>query len=60
MSLEASPRRSKIVGELHVDGRYLKDEQGNIVNLHGIAQTYSPWFNRVNDQYLWNNYDVDG
>ena len=60
ISLEALPRRSRIVGELHVDGRYLKDEQGNIVNLHGIAQTYSPWFNRVNDQYLWNNYDVDG
>ena len=53
ISLEAVVRRSRIVGELHVDGRYLKDEQGNIVNLHGIAQTYSPWFNRVNDQYLW-------
>ena len=46
--------------DLHVDGRYLKDGSGNIVNLHGMAQTYSPWFNRVNDQYLWNNYDVAG
>ena len=32
----------KIVGELHVDGRYLKDAEGNVVNLHGMAQTYSP------------------
>lgn len=30
---------------LHVEGRYLKDTHGNIVNLHGFAQTYSPWFN---------------
>ena len=31
---------------LHVDGRYFKDPSGNIVNLHGFAQTYSPWFNQ--------------
>ncbi len=53
-------RTGKITGELHVDGRYLKDAEGNIVNLHGIAQTYSPWFNRVNDQYLWTDKDVAG
>lgn len=40
---------------LHVDGRYLKNEAGEIVNLHGFAQTYSPFFN--NDS--WSNYDVD-
>ncbi len=33
------PHLSKVVGTLHVDGRFLKDEAGNIVNLHGIAQT---------------------
>ena len=42
--------------KLHVDGRYFKDEQGNIVNLHGFAQTYSPWFNEQGTK--WTNYDV--
>ncbi len=41
---------------LHVDGRYFKDEQGNIVNLHGFAQTYSPWFNEQGSQ--WSNYNA--
>ena len=41
--------------ELNVVGRYLKDAQGNIVNLHGFGQTYSPFFNNN----AWNNYDVD-
>ena len=41
--------------QLHVDGRYLKDGEGNIVNLHGFAQTYSPYFN----ESAWGNYDVD-
>jgi len=43
---------------LHVDGRYLKDTHGNIVNLHGFAQTYSPWFNEQGK--YWTNYDVNG
>ncbi|MDH6314073.1 beta-xylosidase [Parabacteroides sp. PFB2-10] len=43
---------------LHVEGRYLKDPHGNTVNLHGFAQTYSPYFNE-RGQY-WNNYDVAG
>ena len=42
--------------ELNVVGRYLKDSQGNIVNLHGFGQTYSPFFNNN----AWNNYDVEG
>lgn len=42
--------------ELNVVGRYLKDAQGNIVNLHGFGQTYSPFFN----DFAWNNYDVEG
>ena len=41
---------------LHVDGRYFKDNNGNIVNLHGFAQTYSPWFNEQGTK--WSNYDV--
>jgi beta-xylosidase len=43
---------------LHVEGRYLKDPHGNIVNLHGFAQTYSPWFNEQGK--YWSNYNVAG
>lgn len=42
--------------KLHVEGRYFKDDAGNIVNLHGYAQTFSPWFNEMGTK--WNNYDV--
>lgn len=41
---------------LNVVGRFLKDDKGNIVNLHGFAQTYSPFFN----DGKWNNFDVSG
>lgn len=41
---------------LHVEGRWLMDENGNKVNLHGFGQTYSPWFNEQGRK--WNNYDV--
>ncbi len=44
--------------ELHVEGRYLKDSHGHIVNLHGYAQTFSPWFNERGTK--WNYYDVEG
>ncbi len=44
--------------KLHVEGRFLKDPHGNVVNLHGFAQTYSPWFNERGTQ--WTNYDVNG
>lgn len=44
--------------ELHVEGRYLKDSHGHIVNLHGFAQTFSPWFNEQGSK--WSNYDVQG
>ncbi len=43
---------------LHVEGRYLKDPHGNIINLHGFAQTYSPWFNERGA--YWDNYNVAG
>lgn len=42
--------------KLTVDGRFLKNENNEIINLHGFAQTYSPFFN----QNAWNNYDVQG
>lgn len=44
--------------KLHVAGRYLKNEKGEIINLHGFAQTYSPWFNEKGSK--WNNYDIAG
>ncbi|MDE6741211.1 MAG: glycoside hydrolase family 5 protein [Muribaculaceae bacterium] len=42
--------------KLHVEGRWLMDEEGNKVNLHGFGQTYSPWFNEMGSK--WNNYNV--
>lgn len=42
--------------KLHVDGRWLVDENGNHVNLHGFGQTYSPWFNEQGSK--WNNYNI--
>ena len=39
---------------LRVEGRYLKNEKGEIINLHGFTQTYSPFFNNN----AWGNYDV--
>ncbi|ADQ79803.1 glycoside hydrolase family 5 [Paludibacter propionicigenes WB4] len=44
--------------QLHVEGRNLKDPNGNTVILHGFAQTYSPFFNEVGK--YWSNYDVNG
>lgn len=41
---------------LHVDGRFLVNEQGRRVIMHGFAQTFSPWFNEQGTK--WNNYDV--
>jgi len=43
--------------KLRVEGRYLKDSHGHIVNLHGFGQTYSPWFNEQNTK--WSNYNVN-
>lgn len=55
LTMEAWPGMD--MPELHVEGRYLKNADGNIVNLHGFGQTYSPWFNEQGSK--WNNYDVD-
>lgn len=42
--------------DLHVDGKYLKDPNGNIVNLHGVMDTPSMWFN--SDR--WTSWDIGG
>lgn len=39
---------------LRVDGKYLKNDAGKVVNLHGFTQTYSPFFNNN----AWGNHDV--
>jgi len=43
---------------LHVEGRWLCDEDGNHVNLHGFGQTYSPWFNEQGNGWGW-GYNVE-
>ena len=45
-----------VLPTLSVVGRYLKNEKGEIINLHGFTQTYGPFFNNN----AWNNYDVQG
>ena len=43
---------------LHVEGPFLVNAEGERVNLHGFAQTFSPWFNERGTK--WTNYDVNG
>ena len=43
--------------DLHVDGKWLKDENGNKVVLHGVMDTPSAWFN--NGRWGW-DYDANG
>ncbi|MCD8302252.1 MAG: glycoside hydrolase family 5 protein [Prevotellaceae bacterium] len=40
---------------LHTEGRYLVNEAGKAVNLHGFAQTPSPYYN----EGAWADYDVE-
>ena len=40
---------------LHVDGKFLKDNQGNKVVLHGLMDTPSPFFN----EHRWGDYASD-
>lgn len=42
---------------LHVEGRWFVNKEGVRRNLHGFAQTYSPWFNEQGSK--WSNYEVD-
>ena len=43
---------------LHVEGSFLVDAEGKRHNLHGFAQTFSPWFNEQGTK--WTNFDVNG
>ncbi|MBQ6432858.1 MAG: family 43 glycosylhydrolase [Bacteroidaceae bacterium] len=47
----------KLLPTLHVDGRWLVDEHGNHVVLHGVMDTPSAWFN--NGRWGW-SYDDAG
>lgn len=49
---------SQSLPALHVEGQFLVDANGKRVNLHGFAQTFSPWFNERGSK--WNNFDVNG
>ncbi len=42
---------------LHVEGPFLVNSEGRRVNMHGFAQTFSPWFNEQGTK--WTNYDVN-
>ncbi len=53
---ENEEEQESVLPKLHVVGRYLRNDAGETINLHGFAQTYSPFFN----QSAWNNYDVAG
>lgn len=57
LTVLCSSWRGMEMPELHVQGRYLVDENGNRILLHGFGQTYSPWFNEQGSK--WTNYDVD-
>ena len=59
LALKASAWVGEPLPRLHVDGRYLKDPHGNIVNLHNVAMTTNNWFS-VCYIGVWrqNNYDV--
>lgn len=45
--------QAQTLSPLHVDGRWLCDESGEHVNLHGFGQTYSPWFNEQGNGWGW-------
>ena len=49
---EEKPTESKL-SPLHVEGRWLCDENGKHINLHGFGQTYSPWFNERGNGWGW-------
>lgn len=44
--------------ELHVEGRFLCNDKGERINLHGFGQTYSPWFNEQGNGWGW-GYNVN-
>ncbi|MCQ2192485.1 MAG: carbohydrate-binding protein [Paludibacteraceae bacterium] len=47
---------NKCTPPLHVDGKYMKDPNGNKVVLHGVMDTPSMWFN--SDR--WTSWDIGG
>ena len=58
MTVGSKSSAQEALSPLHVEGRYLVNAKGERVNLHGFAQTYSPWFNEQGTK--WTNYNVNG
>lgn len=52
------PSQGRDMPALHIEGRWLCDDKGEHVNLHGFGQTYSPWFNEQGNGWGW-GYNVD-
>lgn len=52
-TLNVSAWKGMEMKKLHIDGRWLCDDGGNHVNLHGYGQTYSPWFNEQGNGWGW-------
>ena len=48
-SENSGDNQNSVLPILNVVGRYLKNEKGEIINLHGFTQTYSPFFNNNSD-----------
>lgn len=46
----------QVMPRLYISGKYLHNEAGETVNLHGYGMTFSPYFN----QNAWDNYDIAG
>lgn len=58
LTLAVVARAQGAPSPLHVEGPFLVNVEGRRVNMHGWAQTFSPWFNERGTQ--WTNYDVAG
>ena len=46
------------LASLHVDGRYLKNQKGDIVTLHGLQKCVQPWMDRMGA--IWSGDDYEG
>ncbi len=57
LTVSGSKVQAQAPSPLHVEGVFLVNAEGRRVNMHGFAQTFSPWFNEQGTK--WSNYDVN-